>query len=174
MTQHNGGLGFAIACLVRQAAALAVCGQSQNLPCPAPSLGMSSLNSAMGGNNTTGNCARRRHVMRAAMLFVHVVHNLPSARSFHVPHVARRPEIELEYKYVVRNHDTGEVVCWKPGTNYQIKVPVLNEVRTGVLASALLVGFSSRCAVLRSGVARRPSPRLNAMACTWKRGAAAT
>lgn len=39
------------------------------------------------------------------------------------------PDLDLEYKYVVRNHETGEVVCWKPGTNYQIKVPILYEVR---------------------------------------------
>lgn len=34
-----------------------------------------------------------------------------------------RPEVELEYKYVVRNEDGG-VMFWKPGENCQIKVPV--------------------------------------------------
>jgi hypothetical protein len=34
-----------------------------------------------------------------------------------------RPEVQLEYKYVVRTTDGG-VLCWKPGENCQIKVPV--------------------------------------------------
>jgi hypothetical protein len=36
---------------------------------------------------------------------------------------ARRPEVELEYKYVVRSHE-GSPLYWKPGDNCQIKVPV--------------------------------------------------
>lgn len=34
-----------------------------------------------------------------------------------------RPEVELEYKYVVRSEDGG-ALYWKPGDNCQIKVPV--------------------------------------------------
>ncbi|WIA39587.1 hypothetical protein OEZ86_005671 [Tetradesmus obliquus] len=37
--------------------------------------------------------------------------------------VSAGPEVELEYKYVVKSQDGG-VLCWKPGENCQIKVPV--------------------------------------------------
>ncbi|KAF8058890.1 zinc finger CCCH domain-containing protein 56 [Scenedesmus sp. PABB004] len=37
--------------------------------------------------------------------------------------VTTGPEVELEYKYVVRSTDGG-VLCWKPGENCQIRVPV--------------------------------------------------
>jgi hypothetical protein len=37
--------------------------------------------------------------------------------------VSCRPEVQLEYKYVVKSTDGG-VLCWKPGENCQIKVPV--------------------------------------------------
>lgn len=37
--------------------------------------------------------------------------------------VSTGPEVELEYKYVVRSQDGG-VLAWKPGENCQIKVPV--------------------------------------------------
>lgn len=37
--------------------------------------------------------------------------------------VSTGPEVQLEYKYVVKNTDGG-VLCWKPGENCQIKVPV--------------------------------------------------
>ena len=44
------------------------------------------------------------------------------------PHPACSANLELEYKYVIRNSAGGDVVYWKPGDNYQIKVPVLLEV----------------------------------------------
>eukprot|EP00878_Enallax_costatus_P032749 GHUV01036014.1.p1 GENE.GHUV01036014.1~~GHUV01036014.1.p1 ORF type:complete len:114 (+),score=13.22 GHUV01036014.1:704-1045(+) len=37
--------------------------------------------------------------------------------------VSAGPEVQLEYKYVVRACDGG-VLCWKPGENCQIRVPV--------------------------------------------------
>lgn len=34
--------------------------------------------------------------------------------------------MELEYKYVIKNPDGG-ILCWKPGSNYQLRVPVFLE-----------------------------------------------
>jgi len=40
---------------------------------------------------------------------------------------ADRPEVQLEYKYVVRSQEGA--LYWKPGDNCQIKVPVWLKVR---------------------------------------------
>ncbi len=42
-----------------------------------------------------------------------------------------RGNLELEYKYVVRDPDGG-VVCWKPGSNYELRVPVLLEAERAI------------------------------------------
>jgi len=47
------------------------------------------------------------------------------------------PAVELEYKYVVRNRDGG-VLCWKPGENCQIKVPVLLEEEKAIAEGVLV------------------------------------
>jgi len=51
--------------------------------------------------------------------------------------VSAGPQVDMEYKYVVRNSDGG-VLCWKPGSNYQLKVPVLIEEQQAVAEEVLV------------------------------------
>lgn len=46
--------------------------------------------------------------------------------------VSTGPEVEMEYKYIVKNHSDGKVLAWKPGSNLCLKVPVVQEEQHAV------------------------------------------